>query len=96
MEELYPPGTRVERINPITKLLVAGTVMDVPISADVLGSPLYLVLFDNGTSALIPLTGMPSMIPAPPIQISDTAVSPTAHVSLLPLFLSINSQITYE
>ncbi len=39
MEELYPPGMRVERIDPTTKSLVAGTVMDIPISTDVLGSP---------------------------------------------------------
>ncbi len=84
MEELYPSGTRVERIDPTTKLLIAGTVMDIPISTDELGSPSYLILFDNGTSALIP------------IQISNTAASPTAHSSLLPPFLSINSRITYE
>jgi hypothetical protein len=70
--------------------------MDIPISTDVLGSLSYLILFDNGSSASIPLTNMPSMIPAPPIQISDTAASPTTHSSLLPPFLSINSQITNE
>jgi hypothetical protein len=96
MEDLYPPGTRVEHIHPTTKLLIAGTVMDIPISKVVLGSPSYLILFDNGTSASIPLTDMPSMIPAPPIQITDTATSHTAHSSLLPPFLSINSRITYE
>jgi hypothetical protein len=29
-EEKYPPGTRVERIEPATNMLLAGTVMDIP------------------------------------------------------------------
>jgi len=96
MEELYPPGTRVERLDPTSKLLLAGTVMDIPLSTDVLGFPSYLILFDNGTSASIPLTEMPSMIPAPPVPISDMAESRSEHSHLLPPFLSINSRITYE
>jgi hypothetical protein len=96
MEELYPPGTRVEQIDPTTKSLVAGTVMDIPISTDVLGSPSYLILFDNGTSASIPLPDMPSMILALPVLMPDTAPSPPAHSSLLPPFPSINSRITYK
>ena len=51
MEELYPPGTRVERIDPTTKLLVAGMVMDIPLSMALSGSPSYQILFNNGTSA---------------------------------------------
>ena len=31
VEELYPPGTRVERIDPSSKFLLAGTVMDIPL-----------------------------------------------------------------
>jgi hypothetical protein len=96
MEELYPPGTRVERVDPTSKLLMAGTVMDIPLSTDVLGSPSYLILFDNGTSASIPLVDMPSMIPAPPVHISDMAGSVSEHSPLLPPFLSINSRIIYE
>ncbi len=30
IEDLYPPGTRVERIDPSSKMLLAGTVMDIP------------------------------------------------------------------
>ena len=93
MEELYPPGMRVERINPTSQLLIAGTVMDIPLSADVLGSPSYLILFDNGTSASILLPEMPLMIPAPPVPISDMAASPQAHLPLLPPFHSINSRV---
>ena len=96
MEELYPPDMRVEWLDPTSKSLLAGTVMDIPLSADVLGSPSYLILFDNGTSALIPLTNMPLMIPAPPVPMSDMAASPPAHSTLLPPFLAINSRITYE
>ena len=32
MEEKYPPGTRVERLNESTKVLQGGTVMDVPLT----------------------------------------------------------------
>ncbi len=31
MEEKYPPGTRIERIDPTTNMLLAGTVMDIPL-----------------------------------------------------------------
>ena len=96
MEEPYPPGTRVERIDPTSTLLLAGTVMDIPLLADAMRTPSYLVLFDNGTSASIPLSEMPLMIPAPPVPMSDTTASPPEHSPLLPPFLSINSRVTYE
>ncbi len=38
LEEAYPPGTRVEHLDPTTNLLLAGTIMDVPLSSDTLGS----------------------------------------------------------
>ncbi len=31
MEEKYPPGTGVERMDPATNMLLAGTVMDMPL-----------------------------------------------------------------
>ena len=61
IEELYPPDTRVECIDPTSHMLLAGTIMDIPISdtspaSDTsTSSPLYTILFDNGTSASIPL-----------------------------------------
>ncbi len=61
IKELYPPGTRVERIDPTSHMLLAGTVMDIPFSDgcspddSLASSPSYTVLFDNGTSASIPL-----------------------------------------
>jgi hypothetical protein len=67
MEELYPPGTQVDRIDPTTTMLLAGTVMDIPLSTTPSDSPSYQILFDNGTSASISLTDMPSLIPAPPV-----------------------------
>jgi hypothetical protein len=70
MEELDPPGTRVKRIDPTTNMLLAGTVMDIPLSMTPSDSPSYQILFDNGTFASISLTDMPSLIPAPPVQMS--------------------------
>jgi hypothetical protein len=58
VEELYPPGTRVERVDPTTNMLLTGTVMDIPLLTDLLGSLLYQILFDNGTSASIPFATM--------------------------------------
>ena len=93
VEELYPPGTRVERIDPASHMLLAGTFMDVPIS-DVpspddssTSSPSYTVLFDNGFSASIPLFDMASIIPKPPIDINSS----NSQDSLLPPFLHLNS-----
>jgi hypothetical protein len=38
MEEKYPPGTRVERMDPSTNMLLASTVMDIPLPIDDLAS----------------------------------------------------------
>ncbi len=68
IEELYPPGTRVECVDPTSHMLLAGTVMDIPISDasptanSSTSSPVYTILFDNGTSASIPLQDMASIM----------------------------------
>jgi hypothetical protein len=57
-EEKYPPGTRVEHVDPKTNMLLAGTVMDIPFLLNPSGDasiPNYMVLFDNGSLASIPL-----------------------------------------
>ena len=71
--------------------------MDIPLLTAPLGSTFYQVLFDNGTSASIPLADMPSLILAPPLPL----LAPTDSLSdnsssLLWTFLSINSWITYQ
>jgi len=97
MEEPFPPGTRVERLDPSTNMLLAGTVMDIPLSLDSSGSPSYQILFDNGTSASIPLSEMASSIPAAPRpSLVPTDSSQDGLTTLLPPFLSVNSRITYE
>jgi hypothetical protein len=68
MEEKYPPGTRVGCIDPRTNGLLAGTVMGIPLHSDPDVLVMYLILFDNGTSASIPLADMASLIPCPPIS----------------------------
>ena len=94
-EEKYPPGTHVERVDPSTNQLLAGTVMDIPFPTDV-SDPnadiFYTVLFDNGTSASVPLSDMSSLVPAPPVDIATD----NSQDSLLPPFLRLNSKITYE
>ena len=48
-------------------MLLAGAVMDIPFTTDVLDATSnisYTNLFDNGTSASIPLSEMASLIPA--------------------------------
>jgi hypothetical protein len=97
VEELYPLGTWVECLDPATNMLLAGMVMDIPLSTAPSGSTLYQVLFDNGTLAFIQLAEMASLIPAPPLLASSpTDSSSDGSSSLLPPFFSINSQITYE
>ncbi len=97
VEELYPPGTRVKRLDPATNMLLTGTVMDIPLLTAPSGSALYHVLFDNGTLASIPFAEMESLIPAPPL-LSSTPMDSLSDgsSSLLPPFLSVNSRITYE
>ena len=94
-EEKYPPGTRVERLDPSSNMLLAGTVMDIPLPGAPLedaSAPTYLIVFDNGSHAAIPLDEMASLIPPPPVDVGSSDSSD----SLLPPFLRINSKITYE
>jgi hypothetical protein len=97
MEEKYPPGTRVECIDPTTNMLLAGTVMDIPLHSDPDGSAMYLILFNNGTSASFPLADMASMIPSPPISGDGLSIPSSDNDSLLlSPFLQVGSRITYE
>lgn len=95
MEELYPPGTRLERLNDSTKVLQGGTVMDVPLTpaatADKQCDMKYTVLFDDGTSASVPLSQMADLIPKPPMGLEDNLDG-----SGLPPFFQEGSKITYE
>jgi hypothetical protein len=52
----------------------------------------YTILFDDGTTASIPLSQMASLIPPPPI----TSRTTDGTNSLLPPFLHLNSQITFK
>ncbi len=52
----------------------------------------YTILFDNGTSASIPLREMASIIPKLPVDIDSS----DSQDSLLPPFLRLDSKITYE
>jgi hypothetical protein len=80
-----------------TNMLLAGTVMDIPILTDTAGAQSYQILFDNGTSASVPFSEMASSIPTAPISVSDTSdISPVGSSTLLPPFLLVNSRITYE
>jgi hypothetical protein len=94
-EEKYPSGICVERVDQATNILLADTVMDVPFPSS--GSSdestyNYMVLFDNGTTALISLSEMASINLAPLVQVSAS----DSQDSLLPPFLQLNSKITYE
>jgi hypothetical protein len=94
-KEKYPPGTRVERVDPEANMLLAGTVTDIPFLLDSSGDtsiPNYTVLFDNGSSASIPLEQMAGIILPLPVTLDDS--DPAA--SLLPPFLRLNSKITFE
>jgi hypothetical protein len=97
-EEMYPPGTRVQRIDPVTNMLISGTVMDIPFPIDLSDSSeknmdlSYTILFDNGTTASIPLSQMASQIPPPPV----TPMTMDGANSLLPPFFHLNSWITFK
>jgi len=97
-EEKYPPGTRVERMDPVSNMLCSGTVMAIPFplssslsSEDSTDLP-YRILFDDGTMATVPLSKMADLIPPTPL----VSTSPNSVSALLPPFLQLNSKITYE
>ncbi len=86
---------RVERINPKTNKLLAGTVIDIPFPLDPSSDTSilnYTILFDDGSTASIPLEQMAGIIPPPPINVDDS----DSTASLLPPFLRLNSKITFE
>jgi hypothetical protein len=85
-KEKYPPGTRVECFDSSTNMLLSSTVMDIPFPSEVSGDKsdfCYTILFDNGSTASIPLSEMVSIIPSPPVDVAVTY----SQDSLLPPFL---------
>jgi hypothetical protein len=94
MEEKFPLRTRVERLDPSTNMLLAGTVMDIPFPDDLSldTAPSYTILFNNDTSMSIPLLEMADIIPKTTVDIATS----DSQDSLLPPFLRLNSKITYE
>jgi len=48
-------------------MLIAGMVMDIPLHSNPNGPAMYQVLFNNGTSAFIPLADKASLIPSSPV-----------------------------
>jgi hypothetical protein len=69
--------------------------MDIPFLLDPSGDayiPNYTFLFDDGSMASIPPEQMAGIIPPPPINVDDS----DSAASLLPLFLWLNSKITFE
>jgi hypothetical protein len=97
MEEPYPPGTWVKRLDPTTNMLLVGSVVDFPPSSDTLGSPVYKILFKNDTAALIPLADMSLLILPPPVSNHlSLLMSSGSGSSLLPPFLTVGSCITYK
>jgi hypothetical protein len=75
MEEMYPPGTQIEQVDPYINMLLLGTVMGIPFPAMSADSPpcilSYTVLFNNGSTVSIPLQDMASLIPPPPVNPSS-------------------------
>jgi hypothetical protein len=76
-------------------LLLAGTVMDIPLSSDTSGSPLYQILFDNSTAALFPLAEMSSLIP-PSLVFDHASLLQSLGPGLLRPFLVVGSCIRYK
>ena len=95
MEEKYPPGTRVERLDKSTMILRSGTVMDIPLTSAPTGDRQsdvrYSIQFDDGTYDSVPLSQMADIIPKPPVLTDEGPDS-----SGLPPFLQPGQKITYE
>jgi hypothetical protein len=86
---------RVEWTDPSTNKFLAGTVIDIPFPVSLSESNLlqsYAILFDNGTTASVPLNEMASLIPPPPVEVCNSDLQG----SLLPPLLRLNSTTTYE
>jgi hypothetical protein len=83
-------------MDPKSNMLLSGTVLDIPFPGNICSSGnnhdrAYTILFDNGSSASIPLSQMSGLIPSPPVSSTTPDLD-----ALLPPFLQLNSRITYE
>jgi hypothetical protein len=87
ISEPYPPGIRVVDFDSTTNTTRLGTVMDTPMDPST--SPQYLIQFNDGTTTSVTASKMPSLIPKPDINLSNTS-------HLLPPFLRPNSKIMYK
>jgi hypothetical protein len=91
MEKKYPPRTQIEQVILSTNTLLSGTIMDISFPAtspDSLPSKLsYTILFDNCTTASIPLQDMALLIPPPPVNPLLNGDSLSCQDSLLMQFL---------
>jgi hypothetical protein len=93
-EEQYPPGTRVERIDPSTNMLLSGAVWTFPfLSISPTPPPIHQIYLTPSSLTMVPpLSQMANLIPLP--LVSLTALDTTE--SLLPPFLRLNPRITFE
>ncbi len=94
-EDIYPPGTRVECIDLATNMLLVSTVMDIPFLSSGFGDELtynYMVLFNNVTTASIPISEMALIVLVPLVEVGAL----DSQDSLLPLFLQLNAKIIYK
>jgi hypothetical protein len=70
-------------------------VMNIPFLLDPSSDasiPNYTILFDDGSTASIPLEQIVGIIQPPPVNVDDS----DSAASLLPPFLQLNSKITFE
>jgi hypothetical protein len=94
-EEKYPSGIRVDCIDQATNMLLADTVMDIPIPTSGSGDELtynYMVLFNNVTTASIPISEMALIVLVPLVEVGAL----DSQDSLLPQFLQLNAKIIYK
>jgi hypothetical protein len=84
LEEKYPLGTRVKRVDPSTNTPLFGTVMDIPFPVDLVTSDndrQDSIFCHNGNTNSVPMSSMANMIPAPLVRkidagMSDSLISP--------------------
>ncbi len=93
ISEPYPPGIRVEDVDPVSSFTLTSMVMDIPFDSSSL--PHYLIMFDDGTTRSVPASSMPALIPKP--VTSDSRQSIFFHpFSMLALRLHMNTMATSD
>jgi len=93
MEEPFPPGTSIEKLDPASNTMKSSTMMDIPLGpTQPRDKQVYIIQFDDGTSLSlsVPYQYMSTLIPWVPIPLASLVEA--SDILLPPSLLSVETE----